>query len=173
MKRLLVSVVLSLILVSCGKPPPPPAATVDLTVPYSSADDAAVAMLQIAMSETKSSDYEYGGFVVVNGDKYYASLPVTDKDTDRVDYIAKVPADYKIVAIYHTHPKGFKSEQYSGVDVQTSKNLQVNSYLGVIADRSIRIFIPGFTSTFADDPAANGGVGLGSYGTIIASYIKK
>ncbi len=104
-------------------------------------DDAAMAGLREAMPQSRS--YEYGGAVLESAGRYYATAPVTNRRTANIDFSVVVPAGHRIAAIYHTHPSGEpQSDLFSPNDVRQAKALNVVSYIGVMADRTIRLYDP-------------------------------
>lgn len=104
-------------------------------------DDAAVAGLRAAMPLSRV--HEYGGAVLERAGRYYATEPVTNRRIANIEFTVVVPESYRIAAIYHTHPDGSdESDTFSPNDVRQAKTLNVVSYIGVMADRTIRLYDP-------------------------------
>ncbi|MDX6769877.1 MAG: DUF4329 domain-containing protein [Elusimicrobiota bacterium] len=104
-------------------------------------EDAAVAGLREAMPLSRS--YEYGGAVLSSEGRYYFTEPVTNRRTANIDFSVAVPRGYRLAAIYHTHPdEGDQTDLFSPNDVRQAKALEVVSYIGVMRDRTVRVFDP-------------------------------
>lgn len=137
---LLPVLLLPVLLLSCSKTP---TSTIDYSKKFNTVDECGISMTQKAMSLTKK--YEYGGVCIQGTDKkFYGSIPVTHKEIANVKYKLYLLPGTKIAAIYHTHPEGEYSTFYSNVDVLNVKKMKVLSYLGIMQDKTIRVFKQGF-----------------------------
>lgn len=112
-------------------------------------------------------DYEFGGYILEKGGVYYISEPITNKSNDSIDYDAVFTKDYKLVGVYHTHPDYPESEVFSTNDINNANNLKVNSYLGVVSQHKIIVFIPGVSNTFNYGSANSLESPIASYGTVV------
>lgn len=108
--------------------------------PFASMDEAAIAGIQAAVSH--STEFEYGGAIVQVGSGYFATHPVTIGS--RFHFAFSLDAGVRPSAIYHTHPGGSDyGVFFSPADIYTARDhLGVPSYIGVIGDRSVRVFDP-------------------------------
>lgn len=108
---------------------------------FISAEDAAIAGLREAMP--RSRRYEYGGAVLERDGRFYFTAPVTNRRRAHIAFSVVVPARHRIAAIFHTHPDhDTEGEKFSTNDVSQAKELNVVSYLGVLADRTVRVYDP-------------------------------
>lgn len=108
---------------------------------YESVDDAAHAALLEAMPLSRR--YEYGGAVMESEGLYYFTAPVTSGRTGEIAFSVLRPSTHRIVGIYHTHPdESEHTLKFSPNDVRQAKALGVRSYIGVMRDRSIRVYDP-------------------------------
>lgn len=109
---------------------------------YASVDDAARAALLKAMPLSRS--HEHGGVILESEGRYYFTEPVTNGRTGEIRFAAMVPSTHRIAAVYHTHPdEGEDTLKFSANDVAQARSLGARSYIGVLRDRSIRVFDPG------------------------------
>ena len=112
--------------------------------------DAVKAALIIAIPESK--DVEYGGVIEHCQDKYFYTLPITQNNSKHVNYNVRAEKKCRIVALYHTHPiqldRHFESidprlastgDRFSEEDIKTFKRLNIDSFIGVYADHSVRV----------------------------------
>lgn len=109
-------------------------------VAYSSVDEAAVAAL--AMAVPLSTRFEYGGAILKCSGAYYFTEPVTSRRNARVEFDTRIGAGCSLAAIYHTHPEGERSSRFSRGDMNVAHELGVPSFIGVIADSSVRRYDP-------------------------------
>jgi hypothetical protein len=109
-------------------------------------DAAAKAALAIALPLSRTN--EFGGVILQKDGKFYFTVPYTIHDTAHFQITARFTSDYKFVAIYHTHP-GYNSESrvFSGDDVDVATRLHKISYIGLVQDNTVRVFVPGVTRT--------------------------
>lgn len=108
---------------------------------YATVDAAARAALSQAMP--LSRNHEYGGVILESQGLYYFTAPVSNGRTGEIRFTALVPSSYRIAAIYHTHPDESEDTlKFSPNDVEQAKSLGARSYIGVLRDRSIRVFDP-------------------------------
>lgn len=150
-----------------------PTSAVTETQAYASADQAAVAALRIAMP--LSRDYENGGAIIERDGAFYYSDPVSNGDTGHIAFKAALPKGSRLAAIYHTHPSSEEnSRMFSWDDVAEAKKLNLNSYIGVVGDGTIRFFDPLKTPTYAFQiPGTRMSPGRVSDGVIIATIVNK
>lgn len=122
---------------------------------YNSEQEAAIAALQVAIPLTDK--YEVGGVIVLFRDKYYYTVPVSSNQQKTITFHVK-PTDGMPVALYHTHPslaRMVNEEEplfFSAYDVDLAEKNKINSYLGIVADKTIRVYLPGKT------PKTNNGI---------------
>lgn len=124
----------------------PKAALLPDAAAYAYADDAATAALRKAMP--LSGTLEYGGAILESKGRFYFTEPVTSGRTGEISFSVLVPSTHRIAGIYHTHPD--ESEDtllFSDNDVAQAKSLGARSCIGVLRDRSIRVYDPGFMRT--------------------------
>ncbi len=108
---------------------------------YATVDDAAHAALLKAMP--LSGSHEYGGAVMESEGVFYFTEPVTNGRTGEIAFAVQRPSTHRIVGIYHTHPdESEHTLKFSPNDVRQAKALAVRSYIGVMRDRSIRVYDP-------------------------------
>ena len=113
---------------------------------YASVDDAAHAALLVAMPVSQS--HEHGGVVLESEGVYYFTTPVTNGRTGEIAFAVLLPSTHRIAGIYHTHPdENEDSVKFSANDVAQAKARGARSYIGVMRDRSIRVFDPKTMST--------------------------
>lgn len=147
MSRATLAALAALALLSCAASaaaPDLPLSAVTETQPYATMDEAAVAALRAAMP--LSERFENGGFILLRDGAYYYSDPVSNRRTGHIAFRAAVPAGASMAAVYHTHPDdGDASKLFSGDDVREAKALGVPSYIGVMADGTVRRYEPGKT----------------------------
>jgi proteasome lid subunit RPN8/RPN11 len=150
-----------------------PTSRVTETQAYAGADQAAVAALRIAMP--LSQDYENGGAIIERDGAFYYSDPVSNGDTGHIVFKAAFPEGGRLAAIYHTHPSSEEdSRMFSWDDVNEARKLNVDSYIGVLGDGTIRFFDPRKTPTHPYQlPGTPISPGRVSDGVIIATIINK
>lgn len=108
---------------------------------YASADAAAIAGLRD--SKRASTSYEYGGAILSNGTRFFATVPVTNNDPGRVRYVVSVPRGFRVAGVYHTHPlRSSEGQWFSPGDVAQARALRASSYLGAMDERTVRHFDP-------------------------------
>lgn len=139
-----------LVLAACSQAPAPVLVSKDVfALGYSSANDAAAAAIKAAVASSK--DYERGGGILQGGDgKFYWTAPVGGSDPGEVKFeVAFNKANFKLVAIYHTHPRECPhvcdndvTEFFSHTDVETADSLNVNSYIGIIKMHTVSVYVP-------------------------------
>lgn len=92
---------------------------------FATADEAAVAGLTAA--EALSPDFEAGGTIYLCGTRYAVMPPVTSHKRTSVDVTIYASAECKLIALYHTHPKG--DARYSVPDIKAACSLHAVSYI--------------------------------------------
>lgn len=126
------------------------------SAPYSTLDGAAKAALAVALP--LSSRYEHGGALLLCAGSYFATVPVTARDTHNVAFQVTVPAGCTLAGIYHTHPSANENARvFSPGDVKTARALKVRSYIGISADGTVRVFDPETMTTQKDRGRMAGG----------------
>lgn len=107
---------------------------------YPTPDEAAIAAERAALP--LSSHYEYGGAIYRTSAGLYAyTTPQTSHDAHHIEIRAKFAG--KLVAVYHTHPGlGDSNKEFSPDDKDVARTLRVPSYIGVVADQSVRRYDP-------------------------------
>jgi hypothetical protein len=107
--------------------------------PFETMDEAAIAGIKVAIGESRR--YEYGGAIIQVAGGYYATLPVTIGDPNAFKF--RLDRRVSPVGVYHTHPAGgWYSDIFSPHDLDVATARGIRSYVGFIADRSIRVFDP-------------------------------
>jgi proteasome lid subunit RPN8/RPN11 len=102
---------------------------------------AAIAGIDAAFALTVS--FEAGGALLKCAEGYYFTEPVTTNQTHHIEFRASVPKDCHIAGIYHTHPATTGDlTRFSPADVKVVRTARVPSYIGVAADKSIRVLTP-------------------------------
>ncbi len=88
---------------------------------------------------------ERAGVIIQNAaGEYRATDPIKGRDDSFELHVRMVRGEY-IVALYHTHPACTfpeKSTVFSPQDVDTAQRLNVPSYIGVMTDKTVRVFDP-------------------------------
>ncbi|HXT02209.1 MAG TPA: DUF4329 domain-containing protein [Elusimicrobiota bacterium] len=150
-----------------------PLSVVSETESYASADQAAIAALRRAMP--LSENFENGGVVVERDGSFFYSEPVSNGQTGHIRFRAGVRKGDRLVALYHTHPSSEPdSRMFSWDDVAEAKKLDVNSYIGVLGDGTVRFFDPHRTPTRPyDQPGTNISPGRVSDGVIVATILNR
>lgn len=118
----------------------------DNPVAFATSDEAAVAALRIAASQ--SDTYEYGGCLYVSEGQYFYTTPVSDRN--EYQFKAECQLDIKsFVGIFHTHPDG-GGIGFSGEDVKVANGYKVVSYIAILQARNSRVvkFIPEKTKSY-------------------------
>jgi hypothetical protein len=113
---------------------------------YPTLEVAALAALAAALP--LSERFEYGGVIAECLGSYHVSTPVTNRDEVHVEYEVRIPRGCQLAALYHTHPSNDgRPTRFSPDDVNTARTLGVPSFIGVWADRSVRLFDPSMVAT--------------------------
>lgn len=137
----------------------------------SSIDAASEEAIKKALSN--SSRYEYGGAVLSFEGKYCYTEPVSENDPENVSFSLNVPAGYKLVALYHTHPfapdENAACEGFSAADLEVSKALKTRSYIGFVGSKAIRYYDP--NESGPDFKAVRCSSGKKVKGRLVASLI--
>lgn len=89
-----------------------------------------------------SNSYEYGGIIYKKNDRYFASAPQTSRETHDINIRASKPKDADLVALYHTHPRGPRDDEFSKNDIETAKRLNVPYYMGHVRSGSHKKYDP-------------------------------
>ena len=89
--------------------------------------------------------YEYGGAVLHCASGYRFTQPVTVLDSYHVNFRIDAGA-CELTAIYHTHPEGGGSGEFSPTDIETADALHVSSYLAVVSDGTFKVLRAGARS---------------------------
>jgi hypothetical protein len=116
---------------------------------------------------TQSTTLEYGGAVFSMDNKYFFTPPQTsDSDHGINDLRIRYPSRATLMGVYHTHPAGGSNDKFfSSEDVKYSIKNKMKLYLGIIATREIRIFIPGQTKVENHTQ-----LGKISYGQVVGKF---
>jgi hypothetical protein len=122
-----------------------PASLLTEVVPYETLNDAAKAAEAVAMPLSKV--YEYGGVLVERNGKFFFTDPVTSGRVGEIKVRALIPAGSHLAALYHTHPGNGCGRLFSREDVETATGMRLPSYIGAVADGSVRLFAPGMPKT--------------------------
>jgi proteasome lid subunit RPN8/RPN11 len=113
---------------------------------FDTLDDAAKAAEAVAMP--LSASFEYGGVILEHDGRYYFTQPVTSHERTHLTSAAAIPNGYHLAALFHSHPgSDGVGAFFSTTDVSTAEALHVPSYIGVLADGTVRRFRPGITPT--------------------------
>src|SRR5262245_33026091 len=106
---------------------------------FSTADDAAIAALSLALE--RKPTVKWGGFVFqLRGGSYVFSEPVSSDRREVCGYRGEAPAGSRLVGIYHTHPQHEADDYFSTRDIATATRVGVKTYIGVVSGRHIRMF---------------------------------
>lgn len=147
-----ITVILSLL--SCNKAPHVPTS-------YTAMTTAAIAGLSQAAIASKT--IEYVGVVYSLGGMYYYTIPQSSGSNVGFHNVEiKIPKGARFVALYHTHPAGEFSNYFSKTDVDEANALNITSYVAILADDRVIVYIPNKTPiTSTDGLRAVHGVSLG------------
>jgi proteasome lid subunit RPN8/RPN11 len=114
-------------------------------IPFDSEQQAAFAALTAAAHA--GEQWEFGGAIVMYGNKFYYTQPATNREPDSVEYLIGYRKGGHLVALYHTHPKQNFGEDhsawFSGEDITAARTLGLDSFIGVLRSHTIREFTPG------------------------------
>lgn len=121
-------------------PKPLPSALGDGYVTYPSADQAAMA----ALRSIQEKHVETGGAVLFNpqAGHYAYTQPVGKNDTGHFSAAVQVPPGWQMAALFHTHPVGARSTEFSPDDIDMARQLKVPSYILPLYDGKVRSFDP-------------------------------
>jgi hypothetical protein len=118
---------------------------------FDTLDAAALAAEHACESMSFHSGNEFGGVLLERDGKYVYSIAQTSGLAAHLDIRASFTSEYRLVGLYHTHPKGFDGEVtrwFSVEDVRVATTLRVPSYIGIEYEHGdVRKFIPGATHT--------------------------
>lgn len=90
-----------------------------------------------------STTKEYAGVVYKSSDGVYCyTQPVTSGARDGFAIRVDFPPGAELAALYHTHPKGLDSEQFSRDDIDFAHAVKKRSYIMSIASGHIRLYDP-------------------------------
>ena len=119
---------------------------------YPTARAAAVA----ALRGIDNTQYERGGGVLYSESQnlYAATEPAGQDDDAHLAVGVRIPQGWSLHSIYHTHPSGDRSNQFSSHDISTAKQLKTPSYLLSIDDNKIRVFDPASSKVSKDSMVA-------------------
>jgi hypothetical protein len=92
---------------------------------HASRDHAAVAVL----ASIEQGPHEWAGVIVEREGRYAFTVPVTSGRKYSVSYVPAIPASFRIVALYHTHPCGVGDDRFSRIDVLTAVRSKLPSYI--------------------------------------------
>ena len=141
-----------------------PVAHADAPLSFPDAESAARAAEQVAMAETKGCR-EFAGVILRSAAGYTYTAPVRG---DREDFTlhVRLHVGESLAALYHTHPVCLRDNAdtrlFSPQDVRQAWVLRVPSYIGVMADHTIRRFDPSHDSTEAVSYPATDRIARGS-----------
>lgn len=97
----------------------------DTVTTYSTADDAAVAGLNLA--EAMSDRFEVGSGIYQCGTRFAFMPLATSNKKDAVAITIYASAECRLAAVFHTHPKG--DSRYSVADIKSACSLHTVSYI--------------------------------------------
>lgn len=106
--------------------------------------NAVVIAVLIALMAQGGCDERAGAVIQNAAGEYRATDPIKGID-DSFGIRVRMSKGEHIVAIYHTHPGctyADTSARFSPQDVDTAARLNVPSYIGVLADKTIRVYDP-------------------------------
>lgn len=128
---------------------------------YPTARAAAVA----ALRGIDNTQYERGGGVLYSESQnlYAATEPAGQDDDAHFAVGVRIPQGWSLHSIYHTHPLGPRSTQFSGDDVASARQLKMASYMLARADNKIRVFYPSNSKVSTDSVV----VGCFAYGKVV------
>jgi Domain of unknown function (DUF4329) len=107
---------------------------------YKSPDLAAVAGLDEA--EKANSRLEFAGAIVEKNGNFCYTSPVSNRDDGSFKVRLQFPKDYRLVALFHTHPDHPNSEFFSKADVDVATSTRLVSYIRVVAREETLRFDP-------------------------------
>ncbi len=101
-------------------------------------DEAAKAALAEAMP--LSTEFEYGGAIIVRDGCHTFTPPKTSGLIGDVAVRVAFSTSYTLAGIYHTHPANSPLDHvFSPADVRTQRALQVPSYIGVVSTGMVKV----------------------------------
>lgn len=105
-------------------------------------------MAAFATYKDLDQNIEWSGAVFVYHDTYYFTLPTTNRKSNKTFIRIEYPANGKIVATFHNHPKAGLNEidytmLFSPQDVKWADELKIHSYILINKTNVIREYIPG------------------------------
>jgi hypothetical protein len=139
MKRALLLLLMASSVASANTPEVLPASEVS-TACFASLEAAAVAGLDAA--QKASSIEEFAGAVLISGNSYCYTTPVSNQKDGEFKIRILVPHGYKLAALYHTHPDYSESEFFSKGDIQISKSTGLISFIRVMSKDRTMVFDP-------------------------------
>lgn len=114
----------------------------ELSEPFEALEKAVEAALREASPLTLKSRNEYGGMVLRGEDGFRYTRPVTSDDPHSVRYSLTIPKGQKPAAMYHTHPCGPQSVQFSRDDIAMLRQLKVPSFIGEMCSQTTHVLNP-------------------------------
>lgn len=147
-KLLTSAIVASLLLSSCSK--------TSKNIPVSKesndfpgyATKEAAAIKALGYCSYLSREKEYGGGIYFKNNKYYYTIPVTtNSGKDIEEFKINLSKNSKLVALFHTHPSDAdssndNSEVFSAADIKTAQKMNLPSYVGILKNYTVIMFIP-------------------------------
>jgi hypothetical protein len=118
-----------------------------LSEPYDTLDAAALAAEAACAPISFHSGFEFGGAVIERGGKFYFTRATTSHSPQHIDLRVAFSSDYKLAALYHTHPGTHESDRwFSTADVQAANTFRVPSYIAIQYENGdVRRHTPGIT----------------------------
>lgn len=112
-------------------------------VTYPTVELCATAALEDARTATahRSPQVEYGGVLVSDGTVCTYTVPATTGEENHFSVHAVIPAPWRIIGIYHTHPHECVP-RFSPEDIDVAKKLHLPSRIIGTDCHNIRLFTP-------------------------------
>lgn len=107
---------------------------------YDTPKEAVIAALKEAIP--KSSQFEHAGALYEKDGKFFFTEPKSNGENDSVKVKVRFPKGAKLVALYHTHPDGRRSEVFSPNDIAIATQLDIPYFMGHV-NGTVRVFKPG------------------------------
>jgi len=113
---------------------------------FSSSDEAAIS----ALNKISDKQYETGGIIFSEGDKFFASEPQGQKKAGQFQARVTIPAAAKLAGIYHSHPgrqDDSDAELFSTDDIDVANRMKMLSFIKALDSGNIRKYEPGKSRT--------------------------
>lgn len=111
---------------------------------YASAVGAAHAAIGACTERSILIEYA-GGVYRLNGLYFYTVPVTTGNERDVEGYRLALPGKAHLIALYHTHPADLTtdvSNRFSKADLETARNMHVQSFIGVLKSSSVIEYHP-------------------------------